>query len=73
MIKKKELPMNPLKEYLFYKRMTITDFAKMIGVSRHHISQITLNKYHPSKLLAEEIERKTEGEVKSEDLLKGKL
>ncbi len=64
--------MNPLKEYLFYNHLTVTKFAKTVGISRNYISQITLDKMKPSRLLANEIERLTEGQVKAEDLLKGK-
>ncbi len=62
--------MTSLKEYLFYKQISITDFAKNIGASRNYISQITLGKAKPSKFLAKEIERMTDGEVKAEELLK---
>ena len=63
--------MNKLKVYLFYKNMSITAFAKLIGVSRNYIGQICLGKMTPAKFLAKEIERATNGEVKAEDLLKG--
>jgi len=63
--------MNKLKEYLFYKEMSVTKFADKIGASRNYISQITLGKIKPSKFLARDIERMTDGEVKAEDLIKG--
>ncbi len=61
--------MNKLKEYLFYKQKSNTDFAKEIGVSRTHIQQFVSGKAGISRLLAQEIERKTEGEVKACDLM----
>ncbi len=63
--------MNPLREYLFYKEISVTDFAKKIGASRNHISQITHGKSKPSLFLARDIERFTDGEVKADDLMKG--
>lgn len=62
--------MTSLKEYLFYKGISITDFAKEVGASRNYISQISLGKLKPSKFLAKEIERLTNGEVTAEELLK---
>lgn len=62
--------MTKLKEYLFYKNITITDFAKLAGMSRAYMSKITLGLERPSKLLAREIERLTNGEVKAEDMRK---
>lgn len=62
--------MSKLKEYLFYKRKTVTDFAKELDVTRSYLNRIVLGKIKPSKLLAKEIERMTNGEVKAEELLK---
>ena len=64
--------MNKLREYLFYQEISITEFAKTIGASRSYISQISMGKIKPSKFLARDIERFTNGKVKAEDLLKGK-
>lgn len=60
-----------LKDYLYLKRMTINDFSELIGYSRNHISGIINKRLKPTKKLAQYIEKMTEGEVKSEDLLKG--
>jgi DNA-binding transcriptional regulator YdaS (Cro superfamily) len=62
--------MTKLKEYLFFKQKSVTDFAKEMAVSRSHMNKIVLGKIKPSRLLAKEIERVTNGEVKAEDLLK---
>lgn len=63
--------MSKLREYLFYKQKSVTDFAKELLVSRSYMNKIVLGKIYPSRLLAKEIERATNGEVKVEDLLKG--
>jgi len=64
--------MTKLKEYLFYKRISITSFAQEVGVNRGYMNLVVLGKCTPSRLLAEEIERKTNGEVKAIDLLEKK-
>ena len=63
--------MSKLKEYLFYKQKSVTDFAKEMMVSRSYMNKIVLGKTNPSRLLAKEIERATNGQVTAEDLLKG--
>lgn len=62
--------MTPLREYLFYKQKSITDFAKELMVSRAYMNRIVLGKTKPSRLLAKEIERMTNGEVKAEELMR---
>lgn len=62
--------MTTLKEYLFYKEISITNFAKQIGACRHYVNQIVLGRKRPSKFLAKVIEDETHGEVKAEDLLR---
>jgi transcriptional regulator with XRE-family HTH domain len=64
--------MSKLKEYLFYKQKSITDFAEETGISRSYMNKIVLGKSKPSKFLAKFIEDATKGEVKAKDLLKGK-
>ena len=59
-----------LKEYLFYKRMTVKDFSEKIGYSRTHISATMNGHLKMNKKLARAIERETEGEVTAEELLK---
>ncbi len=65
--------MTTLKKYLFFKEMSITNFAKELKVTRAYMNRIVRGKIKPSRLLAEEIERRTNGEVKAEDLLKTEL
>lgn len=62
--------MKKLKEYLFYKEKSITDFAKELMISRSYMNKIVLGQKKPSRLLAKEIERATNGEVTAEELLK---
>ena len=61
-----------LREYLFLKRMTVKEFSEIVECSRNHISQIINSGTKPSKRLAKDIERATNGEVKAEDLLNPK-
>lgn len=76
-IKKGDRPMlskrvPPLKEYLFFKGMTVSEFSDLMGYSRHHLSQVANGVVFPSNGLAKSIERVTSGEVKAEDLLREK-
>lgn len=61
--------MTNLKEYLFFKNISITNFAKEIKITRTYMNNIVLGKIIPSRLLAEEIERKTNGEVSAASIL----
>jgi len=61
--------MMQLREYLFYNRISIVDFAKSIGASRTYISTIVNGKAVPSKWLAKEIESATSGQVTVNELL----
>lgn len=56
-----------LRKYLTDKRITITDLAHRVGVSRGYLSQITIGNMKPSKRLCRLIEIETEGLVKYED------
>ena len=60
-----------LREYLFRKRLKISDFAKEIGYGRTYVNEIVNRTKKPGKHLARQIEQATNGEVKAEDLLKG--
>lgn len=60
-----------LKIYLVRNKMSITDFSKKLRYSRDHLSRVINGTKRPSKKLAEDIEKATNGEVKAEDLLKG--
>jgi plasmid maintenance system antidote protein VapI len=61
-----------LREYLFVHRMTVKEFSELVDYSRTHLSAIINEKLKPSPKLARRIEKETNGEVKAEDLLKGK-
>ncbi len=58
-----------LREYLFRKRMTTKEFAEKLEYSRTHLTLILNGKSRPSKRLAKDIERLTDGEVTVADLL----
>jgi hypothetical protein len=58
-----------LKDYLYFSRKTIVNFAKEVGVSRHHMSRIVNKRDKPSRLLARYIEEITGGEVTIKDLM----
>lgn len=60
-----------LKEYLFYEKQSITDMAKLLKISRNHLSRIACGKMKPSWRLARDIEQMTKGKVIAEDLLRG--
>ncbi len=60
-----------LREYLFIKRMTVTEISKMLECNRPYMSAIVNGRLKPSKRLAKDIERVTNGEVKAEEILKG--
>lgn len=57
------------REYLFKKRITQVDFAKRLGISRGHLSQILHGTKHPSRKLAKKIEEETKGKVTAVELL----
>lgn len=58
-----------LKEYLFVKRMSITEFSELIDYSRTHLSGVINGQLKASKKLARAIERATNGEVKAFEVL----
>lgn len=57
-----------LREFLFRKRMTVTEFSKQLDCNRSYLSDIMHGSKKPGKRLAKEIERLTDGQVKAEDL-----
>jgi DNA-binding transcriptional regulator YdaS (Cro superfamily) len=61
-----------LRTYLFNKRISVTEFSKTIGCSRIHLSEIINGRRIPSLMLAKAIERITEGEVTTSELLEEK-
>lgn len=58
-----------LREYLFYKRISVAEFSRIIDYSRIHISEIVLGRRKPSPRLAKIISKATNGEVTVEELL----
>ena len=58
-----------LDEYLSRSKITRTDFAKILGISRTHLQDILSGRRSPSKTLAKKIEEATEGKVTKEELL----
>ncbi len=61
-----------LRTYLFHNRISVTDFSKILGCSRIHLSEIVNGRRIPSLMLAKAIERETKGKVKASELLKDK-
>lgn len=58
-----------LREWLFRKRMTVTELAKELGVSRPYLNSIVLGVKRPGPQLAKKIEEATNGSVKVLELL----
>ena len=58
-----------LRMYLFSKRISVTEFSKVLGCSRVHLSAVINGQRTPSLMLAKSIELATNGEVKAESLL----
>lgn len=52
-----------LKAYLANNNMTAIEFSKMIGCASGYVSHIMSKRYYPSKRLANEIFRVTNGMV----------
>ena len=61
-----------LDEYLFRKKISKTDFAKRVGITRNYLSLISLGRSLPSKRLAKDIEFETGGEVTIDEILNPK-
>jgi plasmid maintenance system antidote protein VapI len=60
-----------LKDYLYFKGMTIQDFSELIGYSRNHLSGIINKRLKPTRKMAQYIEKMTDGAVKAEELMRG--
>jgi transcriptional regulator with XRE-family HTH domain len=56
-----------LKDFLYFEKISITDFAKKAKISRNHMSGIANGFRQPSKLLMGYIEFLTNGKVREED------
>jgi DNA-binding XRE family transcriptional regulator len=59
-----------LKNYLFINEITITAFAKTVGVHKTYMSQISSGKIVPSMKIARKIEDATDGNVTMLEILK---
>lgn len=58
-----------IKDYLYLKQMTVEDFSKLIGYTRHHVSGVINGRFKPTKKFALYIEKVTDGMVKAKDLI----
>ena len=61
-----------LREYLFRKKMTVTDFSKKINYGRTYVNEVVSGNRKPGRKLAEAIEKETKAEVKADDFQKKK-
>jgi DNA-binding transcriptional regulator YdaS (Cro superfamily) len=57
-----------LREYLFRKRISLTEFSEQIGYARTYMSGV-VNGKKPGKKLAKAIEKATNGQVTVDELL----
>ncbi len=57
-----------LADYLYIKRIKISEFARQIDASRSYISKITSRRMIPGRRIAKEIERLTDGCVTAFEL-----
>lgn len=58
-----------LDEYLFRNKLSRTDFAEQLGISRGHLQHILNGSRRPSVPLAKKIQEITEGKVTKEEAL----
>jgi transcriptional regulator with XRE-family HTH domain len=58
-----------LREYLFRKKLTVTEFAKKINYGRTYVNEIITGNRTPGRKLAEALEKETNGEVTIKDLI----
>lgn len=56
-----------LKDFLYFEKISITDFAKKAKISRNHMSGVANGLRQPGRPLMTIIEILTEGKVKEED------
>lgn len=60
-----------LREYLFFEKLSVTNFAKKIGISRTHLTAVISKKTRPSLHLSKLIEIETKGKVTLDELREG--
>jgi transcriptional regulator with XRE-family HTH domain len=58
-----------LRDYLHFKRITTTEFAKIVGTRKQYISRISNGYRKPGEALARKISEATNGEVSFEELM----
>jgi transcriptional regulator with XRE-family HTH domain len=63
-LKKKEVRMRDLRIWLFTNRITVTDFAKRLDISRAYLGMILSGSKIPSKKVLRGIEKETNGEFR---------
>ena len=59
-----------LRRFLFENNITVTTFAKLIGVERSYLSRVIHGKHPYTKKLSKKIEIHTGGRVKASSLVK---
>ena len=58
-----------LRDYLHFKKITVSDFARQVGYDRSYLGDVVNSKKIPGKKLAKLINLKSNGEVKIEELI----
>ena len=58
-----------LDEYLFRKKISQTDFASELGISRSHLGEILRGRRSPSVKLAKKIEEVAKGAVTKQEAM----
>ena len=59
-----------LKEWLEENKVSLTEMAEKLGVTRQHVHQVAIGKSRPSKYLAKDIIKVTQGKVSYDALPK---
>lgn len=52
-----------IQGYITYNGMTVTRFARMMGISRAYVYDLMNRKHYPSRKLARKIELRTQGKI----------
>lgn len=58
-----------LRDYLYKKKLTSTDFAKKLGMNRSYFSRILCGRCRTTPTVALQIEILTEGSVSTDEVL----
>jgi predicted XRE-type DNA-binding protein len=58
-----------LDDWLHANKMTVTDFAKYLDISRNHLNSIVNKHIKPGKRLARDIILATQGQVTEKELM----